>query len=189
MGKLIVIEFITLDGFVSDPDGSAGTDGGGWAFRHGPETVAGDKFKLREILDTGILLFGRSTWQQFSKLWPNRSDPFSQKMNAIDKLVASNTISDLSAWNNSTLLTGDLIERVDAERTHHDVVVIGSVSIARQLAAMDRVDEYRLMIFPTVLGKGVKLFDDASPTLLQTASVEAVGAAILARYVPETRPC
>lgn len=78
--SVIVIEFITLDGIVSDPDGSAGTPLGGWAFRHGPEAVAGDKFRLGRTLDEGVLLLGRATWQLFSRLWPGRDDPFAARM-------------------------------------------------------------------------------------------------------------
>src|SRR5262245_48982109 len=106
MGKVIVIEFVTLDGVVEDPDGSGGNPWGGWAFRHGPEAVAGDKFGLGELLDTGVMLLGRETWQLFSKLWPGRTDEFSQKMNGMSKLVASRSLSDVSDWANSTLLTG-----------------------------------------------------------------------------------
>ena len=89
MGRVIVIEFVTLDGVITDPDGSGRTPYGGWAFRHGPETVAGDKFRLGDTMDSGMMLLGRKTWELFASLWPNRSDPFSQKMNAIPKRVAT----------------------------------------------------------------------------------------------------
>src|SRR5919107_1616735 len=98
MNRVIVIEFITLDGVVEDPDGSAGTPDGGWAFRFGPEAVAGDKFRLGSRLDTGALLLGRGTWQLFSRLWPNRTDEFSSRMNAASKIVVSRTLTDTSAW-------------------------------------------------------------------------------------------
>ncbi len=87
MNRIIVIQFITLDGVIEDPDGSAGSPDGGWAFRFGPEAVAGDKFKLGSRLDTGALLFGRATWQLFAKLWPGRSDKFSTQMNTAPKWV------------------------------------------------------------------------------------------------------
>src|SRR3954451_21395759 len=112
MGKVIVIEFITLDGVVEDPDGRGGTASGGWAFRFGPESVAGDKFRLGPILDTGVLLLGRSTWELFSRLWPNRTDEFSQAMNRIPKLVVSKSSPTLDAWSNSSPLEGDLLEEV-----------------------------------------------------------------------------
>ena len=76
--SVIVVEFVTVDGVVEDPDGSGGTATGGWAFRHGPEAVAGDKFRLGPLLDTGTLLLGRTTWELFSKLWPGRTDEFSR---------------------------------------------------------------------------------------------------------------
>jgi uncharacterized protein (TIGR02118 family) len=95
--SVIVIEFITLDGIVSDPDGSEGTPAGGWAFRHGPETVAGDKFRLGTTLDEGIMLLGRTTWQLFSRIWPGRDSPFAARMNAVPKLVASRALADREA--------------------------------------------------------------------------------------------
>ena len=98
MHRTIVIAFATLDGIIDDPDGSQGTPNGGWAFRRGPESVAGDKFKLGPILDTGTLLLGRKTWQVFSHIWPNRTDEFSTAMNQIPKLVATRTVTDVSAW-------------------------------------------------------------------------------------------
>ena len=89
MGRLIVTSFTTLDGVVEDPDGSDGTPFGGWAMRHGPQAVAGDKFRLGPILEHGTLLFGRHTWDHFRTLWPHRDDPFSQAMNAATKAVVS----------------------------------------------------------------------------------------------------
>jgi dihydrofolate reductase len=171
MNNIIVIEFLTLDGVVEDPDGSAGTPYGGWAFRFGPAAVAGDKFKLGTRLDEGCLLFGRGTWQLFSTIWPTRTDEFSTRMNTAPKWVASRTVSDVTAWNNSTLIAGDLIEAVRRLRQDRDVIVIGSTSIVQTLMRHDLVDEYRLLIFPTVLGAGRRL-----------VSVEQSGAAALLRY-------
>ena len=74
--SVIVIEFVSVDGVIQDPDGVEGTPQGGWAFRHGPEPVAGDKFRLGPLLDTATMLLGRTTWQKFADLWPNRSDDF-----------------------------------------------------------------------------------------------------------------
>ncbi|MFB8271270.1 dihydrofolate reductase family protein [Streptomyces sp. NPDC055955] len=181
--SVIVIEFITLDGIVSDPDGSAGTPLGGWAFRHGPEAVAGDKFRLGRTLDDGVLLLGRTTWQLFSRLWPGRDDPFAARMNAVPKLVASRTLThtDTSAWSNSQLLDGDLVDAVKRER--RDVVVTGSLSVVDRLMAADMIDEYRLLTFPTVLGTGRRLFPADSPHAeLECLAAERVGAAVLSRY-------
>ena len=179
--SVIVIEFITLDGIVSDPDGSGGTSTGGWAFRHGPETVAGDKFRLGTALDDGAMLLGRTTWQLFSRLWPARSDPFSARMNAVPKLVASRTLTDTSAWANSEVVRGDLLDVVRQER--RDLVVTGSLSIVSALMAADLVDEYRLLTFPTVLGTGRPLFPSGSPAAdLICLSADQAGAAVLTRY-------
>jgi dihydrofolate reductase len=178
---VIVIQFITLDGFVSDPDGSGGTPGGGWAFRHGRPTVAGDKFRLGRVLDDGVLLLGRRTWQLFSRLWPGRDDPFAYRMNAVPKLVASRTLNDVSAWANSEILQTDLVHAVEDER--RDVIITGSLSIVHTLIARDLVDEYRLLTFPTVLGSGRRLFPDGRPpAYLETLSAEPAGAAVLTRY-------
>jgi dihydrofolate reductase len=179
--SVIVIEFITLDGVVSDPDGSAGTPAGGWAFRHGPDTVAGDKFRLGSVLEDGVMLLGRTTWQLFSRLWPGRDDPFSARMNAVPKLVASHTLTDTSAWANSRLVEGDLVEAVKNER--RDVFTTGSLSIVHTLMAADLVDEFRLLTFPTILGAGQRLFPAGGPpAYLETQSAEQVGAAVLTRY-------
>ena len=179
--SVIVIEFITLDGIVSDPDGSGGTPAGGWVFRHGPEAVAGDRFRLGSVLDNGVLLLGRKTWQLFSRIWPRRDDPFSTRMNAVPKLVASRTLTDTSEWANSQLAGGDPIGAVERER--RDVIVMGSLSIAHALITKDLVDEYRLLTFPTVLGTGERLFPAGSPpAYLECLAAERSGAAVLARY-------
>jgi dihydrofolate reductase len=178
-----VIEFITLDGIVSDPDGSAGTPLGGWAFRHGPEAVAGDKFRLGRTLDDGVLLLGRATWQLFARLWPGRDDPFAQRMNAVPKLVVSRTLTDAdtAAWAHSRVVTDDVIAAVKEEP--RDVVITGSLSLVHQLMAEDLIDEYRLLTFPTVLGTGDRLFPVGGPHLeLECLSAERVGAAVLTRH-------
>jgi dihydrofolate reductase len=177
--SVIVIEFITLDGVVEDPDGSGGLPGGGWMFRHGPGS--GDRFRLGRTLDDGVLLLGRTTWQLFSGLWPARDDPFSRRMNAVPKLVASRTGTDVSAWANSSLLDGDLADVVKQE--NRDVVVMGSLDVVHTLIAHDLVDEYRLLTFPSVLGRGRRLFPDgAAPADLRTVWAELDGPAVLTRH-------
>jgi dihydrofolate reductase len=178
--SVIVIQFITLDGVVSDPDGSDGTPAGGWAFRYGPATVAGDPFRLGRTLDDGVLLLGRATWQLFSRLWPMRDDPFSMRMNAAAKLVATRTLTDTSAWANSRV-AGGLMEAV--RREPRDVIVMGSLSVTHALMAEDLIDEYRLLTFPTVLGAGERLFPaGGQPTYLKCLSAEQAGAVVLTRY-------
>jgi dihydrofolate reductase len=186
MYRTIVIAFCTVDGITEDPDGRDGTANGGWAFRHGPELVAGDKFKLGPIFDSGVLLLGRKTWQQFSHLWPSRTDDFSAAMNRIPKLVVSHSVIDLSAWENSSLLSGDLFDAVLEQKTERDVVVVGSASVVHALAERDLVDEYRILVFPDLVGRGTRLFTaETIATRLRQVSAETVGPAVLVRYERE----
>ncbi|MEU4197197.1 dihydrofolate reductase family protein [Kribbella sp. NPDC026611] len=182
MGHVIVTGFVSLDGIVTDPDGSDGTPAGGWAFRHGPETHGGDKFRLGELMDTGVLLLGRNTWELFSRLWPNRTDEFSTRMNKMAKAVVSHSMTDVSAFPNSTVIEGSLTGYVRSEpRT---MAVAGSVSVIRALQAEDLVDEYRLMTLPTIVGAGERMFGPTdTPVHLRLASVAQTGAASLATYV------
>jgi dihydrofolate reductase len=180
--SVIAIEFITLDGFVSDPDGSDGTPAGGWAFRNGPETVAGDKFQLGSVLDEGVMLFGRKTWELFARIWPGRETPFAARLNAVPKLVASRTLTDTSAFPPSEIIGGDLIAAVKGER--RDVIVTGSLSVVHALQAKDLIDEYRLLTFPTILGTGERLFPAGHPPVyLECVSSGPAGPAVLSRYV------
>jgi dihydrofolate reductase len=185
MGRVIVISFVTLDGIVTDPDGSDGTLTGGWAFRYGRETIAGDKFELGPLMANGVALLGRNTWELFSTLWPNRIDDFSTKMNTMAKVVASRALTDVSAWSNSKLLDGDLADYVQSES--RDIVVIGSLSVVRQLQEADLVDEYRLITFPSVIGTGEPLFPaGAAPVQLRLASSKQTGPVTLATYERES---
>jgi dihydrofolate reductase len=163
MSKVIVIEFVTLDGVIHDPDGSEGTARGGWMFRYGPEAVTNDPFRLGALLDTGALLLGRRTWQHFTKVWPGRDDPFSAKMNAMPKLVASRSLDSVADWENSTVLPGDLEAEVGQRKREQEILVMGSASVTRALMAGDLVDEYRLLVFPLVLGEGTRLFPEGTP--------------------------
>jgi len=175
--SVIYLAFTTLDGIVSDPDGRQGTPAGGWMFQFGPEAVTGDKFRLGPIFDTGVMLLGRTTWQAFGQLWPTRDDDFSRRMNAIPKLVASRTLTDASAWSNSTVLEGDLVDVV--KREPRDVVVTGSLGVVEQLRIADLVDEYRLITFPAVVGEGDRLFAAGAPADFRFTAVESIDSATL----------
>ena len=186
MSQVIVIEFVSLDGVIQDPDGNEGFRHGGWAFRYGPEPVTGDPFALSEVLGTGALLLGRRTWEMFAKIWPGRDDPFSAKMNAMPKLVASRSLVQAAGWQNSTVLPGDLAAAVRERRRAQDIIVMGSASVVRTLLASDLVDEYRLMVFPVVLGEGTRLFPDGTaPANLAQVSAQATGPTVKLVY---TRP-
>lgn len=182
MSHVIVVEFVSLDGVMDDPSGSEGSSHGGWAFRYGPEAVANDPFGLGELLDTGALLLGRRTWQQFAGIWPGRDDPFSAKMNAMPKLVVSGSLEHADSWQNSVVLRGDLATEAGKRKQEQDIVVMGSASVVRTLMAHDLVDEYRLLVFPLVLGSGTRLFPDGGPSAdLTLVSAEAKG--VTARLV------
>ena len=183
MGRVIVIEFITLDGIIQDPDGFERTPKGGWAFRYGPAPVSGDPFRIGDVLDSGALLLGRSTFQLFSHIWPGRSDEFSSKMNAMPKYVVSRSREQVGQqWNNSALLDGDLIETVPHLKADRDVVVMGSISVAHALMQADLVDEYRLLVFPIAVGEGARLFEPGNCAELELVNVDRAGAAALLTY-------
>ena len=183
MSRLIVIEFVSLDGVMHDPDGSDGSPQGGWAFRYGREAVAGDKFGLGEILDTGTMLLGRRTWQLFAKIWPGRDDPFSAKLNAMPKLVVSRSLDQAADWQNSAVLPGDLVTEVRKRKQEQDIVITGSASVVRTLMAHDLIDEYRLIVFPLVIGEGTRVFPDGTaPVNLALASAQTTGPAVRLIY-------
>jgi dihydrofolate reductase len=180
--KIIVVAFMTLDGVVEDPDGSWGAPFGGWGFRNGPQAFAGDKFQLGPILDTAGLVLGRSTWQLFAQRWPGRTDDFARVMNRASKFVASRTLGSVDGWSNSVLLDDDATVAVERLRCHRDVVVVGSTSIVHQLAARDLVDEYRVLVVPTVAGSGEQLFDGGAAADLRVISADISGPGVLLRY-------
>lgn len=117
----------------------------------------------------------------FARIWPDRDNPFARQLNAMPKLVASRTLTELSAWSHCDLLTGDPVDVVKNER--RDVVITGSIGVVHALMAQDLIDEYRLLTFPTVLGSGERLFPDGTPSAdLDRVSAEQSGAAVLARF-------
>jgi len=179
MGDVIVVQFSTVDGVVSDPDGRWGTGYGGWAFRYGPGPVTDDKFRLGARMEQGVQLYGRRTWEHFARLWPGRGGDFARVMNAVPKRVATRTGIDATAWSNSAAIDGDPLAWVKDESSRRDVVVIGSLSLVHALAAADLVDEYRLITFPTVVGAGDRLFAAGTPADFRFTMVEAADVAAL----------
>ncbi|WP_394616108.1 dihydrofolate reductase family protein [Lentzea sp. JNUCC 0626] len=139
----------------------------------------GDKFGLGPLLDTGVMLLGRTTWEHFARLWPTRTDPLSAQTNALRKVVASRTLTSASAWQNA-FVVDDLLPAARELKARQDVIVTGSISVVRALAAHGLVDEYRLMVFPTAVGAGERLFD--VPAEMRLTSVEQKGSGVLLRY-------
>jgi dihydrofolate reductase len=181
MSRIVVTEFISIDGVVEDPGGAEDLDRGGWAFRfsRGEE---GDKFKFDETMNSAALLLGRVTYLGFAAAWPSRSDEagFADHFNAMPKYVVSSTV-DGSEWTNVTVLQGDPAETVAELRRsgpEGDLVVHGSPQLVRTLIAHDLVDELRLMVFPVILGAGKRLWTEAgtdAPRPLDLVDARTVG--------------
>jgi dihydrofolate reductase len=182
MGRIVVTEFISLDGVIEDPGGAEDFKYGGWSFEfeRGEE---GDRFKLDETINTDALLLGRRTYEGFAAAWPSREGEFADKFNNMPKYVVSSTLKD-PEWTNSTVLDGDLAEEVSKLRTEvdGDIVVHGSAQLVQALVEHGLVDELRLMVFPVVLGTGKRLFGETSdkqPLRLADSKTVGDGVAIL----------
>jgi len=180
MGRLVVTEFLSLDGVMEGPGGDDDFVRGAWTFEfdRGEE---GNRFKTDETMGAAALLLGRRTYEGFAAAWPGRGGEFADKFNTMPKYVVSSTLSDPS-WTNTTVLSGDPVEEVARlkEEQDGDVIVHGSGQLVRALLAADLVDELRLMVFPVVLGTGRRLFgetDDAKR--MRLVSSEAVGDGVL----------
>jgi len=177
MGRIVVSEFVSLDGVMEDPGGSEGSKHGGWTFRFN-RGEDGDKFKLDETRDSEALLLGRVTYEGYAAAWPSRDgDEFSDKFNSMPKYVVSSTL-EKAEWNNSTLLKGDAVKEVSKlkQKLRGIIMVNGSAQLVQTLIAHDLIDELRLMIFPVVLGSGKRLFAETSDMKrLQLADSRTVG--------------
>ncbi len=162
MGRIVVTEFVSLDGVVEDPGGAEDFKYGGWSFEfdRGEE---GDKFKLEEALDAEALLLGRVTYEGFAAAWPSRGGEFADKFNAMPKYVVSSTLKE-AEWTNSTVLRGDVVDEAGKLRQEleGEIVVHGSARLVQTLIEHDLVDELRLMVFPVALGSGKRLFGETS---------------------------
>ncbi len=162
MGRIVVTEFVSMDGVMEDPGGAESFRYGGWTFEieRGDE---GDKFKLDETLSSEALLLGRVTYEGFAAAWPSREGEFADKFNTMPKYVVSSTLEE-PEWNNSTVLKGDVAQEVAKLKQEHDgdIVVHGSAQLVQALVEHDLVDELRLMVFPVVLGSGKRLFGETS---------------------------
>jgi dihydrofolate reductase len=160
LGRIVVTEFVSLDGVVEDPGGSEDFKYGGWTFEisRGEE---GDRFKLEETMASDALLLGRVTYEGFAAAWPSRDGEFADKFNSMPKYVVSSALED-PVWQNTTVLRGDLADEVAKLRLEvgGDIVVHGSARLVQALVEQDLVDELRLMVFPVVLGAGKRLFGE-----------------------------
>jgi dihydrofolate reductase len=162
MGRIVVTEFVSLDGVVEAPGGGEDFRHAGWEIEinRGDE---GDQFKLDETMTSEALLLGRVTYEGFARAWPTMEGEFADKFNSMPKYVVSSTLQD-PEWTNTTVLSGDVGEEVGKlkQEVDGDIVVHGSPKLVQALVEHDLVDELRLMVFPVVLGTGKRLFDGTS---------------------------
>jgi dihydrofolate reductase len=176
MGKLVVTEFVSVDGVFEDPGGSENFEHGGWTFEYerGDE---GNTFKLDELTEARVQLLGRVTYEGFAAAWPSREGPFADKLNSDPKVVVSTTLTS-PQWQNTTVVSGDVVGRISKLRDETDgvILVAGSGTLVETLLAADLVDELRLMVFPTILGRGKRLFPDGIGRIkLRLAESRTVG--------------
>ena len=190
MRRIVVSEFITLDGVMEDPGGAEKFERGGWAFQfeRGPE---GDKFKADELFASDAILLGRVTYLGFAAAWPSRTGGFADKMNGMSKYVVSSSLEHAD-WHNSHLIKRNIVEEVARLKAMpgQDILVAGSGQLVQTLMQNELVDEYRLMVFPLVLGKGKRLFMDGSEKrALRLVEARPVGPAgvITLIYHPERK--
>jgi dihydrofolate reductase len=189
MRRLVVTQFVSLDGVMEGPGGE-NPDLGPWTFKF-DRGEDGNKFKVDEVMAADALLLGRVTYEGFAAAWPDRKDEagFADKFNAMEKHVVSSTLSDPS-WNNTHVIDpSDIAGAVAAikQAGDGDILVNGSNTLMQALMESDLVDEYRLMVFPVILGQGKKLFQDGRPrTTLKLESTQPVGpdGVVVLTYVP-----
>jgi dihydrofolate reductase len=177
MGKLVISENVSLDGVVQDPTGDEGFQRGGWFGQIGDkDREEWAKVEFEEALRTAALLLGRRSYEWFAARWPSRSGEWADRLNSLPKYVVSSTLVD-AAWNNSTVLKGEVVNEVSQLKQELDgeIVVYASCQLVRTLIEHDLVDELRLMVYPVVLGAGERLFgetsDKKSMRLLDTRTV------------------
>jgi len=184
MGRIVVTEFVSLDGVMEDPGGAEDFKHGGWTFEIG-RGEEGDRFKLDELVEAEAQLLGRVTYEGFAAAWPKMSDEagFAEKMNTMPKYVVSSTLQEAD-WENSTILGGDFVAEIEKLKREVDgvILVAGSCRLVQGLIEHDLVDELRLMVFPVVLGSGKRLFgesEDKKPLRLTDAKTVGDGISIL----------
>jgi dihydrofolate reductase len=188
MRNIVVSEFVTLDGVMEDPGGAEGTKHGGWSFKFG--SAEQEQWKVAELFKADALLLGRRTYQGFAAAWPAMSGTgaYGERMNSLPKYVASTTLADADMTWNATRLQGDLAEALARlkQEAGQDILLFGSGQLAHVLHARGLVDEYRLMVFPVVLGSGKRLFAEADEarTLRLVESKPLASGVVVLTYQP-----
>jgi dihydrofolate reductase len=176
MGKLVVTEFVSVDGVFEDPGGAEDYEHGGWTFEY-DRGDDGNKFKLDELMEAKVQLLGRVTYEGFAEAWPQREGPFADKLNNDPKYVVSTTLKD-PEWENTTVISDNVPEEISKlkDETDGTILVAGSGKLVETLLEADLVDELRLMVFPVVLGRGKRFFpDDIDMRTLKLTDSKQVG--------------
>jgi dihydrofolate reductase len=176
MGRVVVTEFVSLDGVFEDPGGAEGYEHGGWTFEY-DRGDDGNRFKLDELMEAEVQLLGRVTYQGFAEAWPQREGEFADKINKGRKVLVSTTVTD-PGWENTEVISDDVPAQLARlrEDTEGNILVAGSGKLVATLLENDLVDELRLMVFPTVLGRGRRLFPDGIGRLrMRLAESRTVG--------------
>lgn len=162
MGKIVVSEFVSLDGVMEDPGGAEGFRFGGWTFPFG--SAEQEQYKSNELVKADALLLGRRTYEGFAAAWPamEGTGAYGEKINSMPKYVVSTTLSDSDATWNASVLKGDLAEELSRlkQRFDQDILIFGSNQLVHSLIARNLIDEYRLMVFPVMLGAGKRIYPD-----------------------------
>jgi dihydrofolate reductase len=186
MRKIIVSEFMSLDGVIEDPGGAEGFEHGGWTFPYWSDEIG--RFKWEELFASDAMLLGRITYEGFAAAWPSRTDEqgFAERMNSLPKFVVSTTLTE-AEWQNSTVVKGDVRAEIAKlkEQSGGDILVAGSAQLVQTLAQNDLVDEYRLLVYPVVLGSGKRLFSDGKRSDLELRETRSFDSGVvLASYGP-----
>ena len=186
MRKLVVSEFVSLDGVMEDPGGVENFEHGGWTMPYWDEGIG--KFKFDELFASDALLLGRVTYQGFAAAWPSRKDPqgFAERMNNLPKYVVSTTLKKVE-WSNSRLIRGNIIEEVSKlkQQPGQDILITGSGELVNKLMPHQLIDEYRLLVYPVILGSGKRLFREESDANLRLVEARTFGSGVaLLRYQP-----
>lgn len=186
MRKVVVSEFVSLDGVMEDPGGAEQFAHGGWTRPYWTDDIG--KFKFDELFAIDALLLGRVTYQGFAAAWPSMKDEagFADRMNSLPKYVVSKTLDEIG-WNNSRLIKGDIVEEVSSLKRQpgQDILIGGSGMLVRTLMRHGLIDEYRLLVYPAVLGSGKRLFADGSQTTLRLVDTQTFSSGVvLLHYQP-----
>lgn len=180
MRKIIVSEFISLDGVVEDPGGAEKFEHGGWTMPYWHDEIG--KFKFDELFACDALLLGRVTYQGFAAAWPSMKDEagFADRMNNLPKFVVSTTLTE-ATWNNSKLINANVVEEISQlkQQPGQDILISGSATLVHTLMQHGLVDEYRLLVYPVVLGSGKCLFTDVSKTTLKLVATQTFGSGVV----------